>query len=80
MIKDNLNIFDNIEEDINNTLEFKKEIYGFIKDYNIKNIEHFIDDISEIYEVEITNNGLIIKDFDEEIYLSNKEIKEMMED
>ena len=80
IIKDNLIIFDEYEESRRIELEFKKEIYYFIKELNIKNLDSFIEEIKEMYEIEITNNGVIISDYQDEIYLSNKEIEEMMED
>lgn len=59
--------------------EFKKELYLFIKEFNIKSLEAFIDEIQEIYEIERTQNGIIIKDYDAELYITDKEIIEIME-
>ena len=62
-------------------MEFKKELIGTLYENTLQNDifyspEDYIEDLSQYYDIEETNNGWIINDYGEETYLSRKEIEE----
>ena len=66
-------------------MEFKKELMAILYENTLQNnifysAEDFIEDLSEYYDIEETNNGWIINDCGEETYLSRKEIEETIKE
>ena len=65
-------------------MEFKRELMAVLYEVAQNNLnytaEYFIEELSSIYEIEETANGWIINDYDEEVYLSRKEIEEIIEE
>ena len=65
-------------------MEFKRELMAVLYEVAQNNLnytaQYFIEELSSIYEIEETANGWIINDYDEEVYLSRKEIEEIIEE
>ena len=65
-------------------MEFKRELMAVLYEVAQNNLnytaEYFIEELSNIYEIEETANGWIINDYGEEVYLSRKEIEETIEE
>ena len=66
-------------------MEFKKELIATLYESTLQNDifyspEDYIEDLSQYYDIEETNNGWIINDCGEETYLSRKEIEEAIKE
>ena len=66
-------------------MEFKKELISTLYENALQNNlfyspEEFIEDLSQYYDIEETSNGWIINDYDEETYLSRKEIEKTIKE